>query len=144
MLDADRDGGAFGRPIIEVTRRGAIARREHLGVAMRRTLGRRIARVRTHLHLTQGAFATLIGVTRNTAIRYELGAIPRAEVLDRIAQHGGVTVEWLLHGPRVGERSADKPWDEAVEALRAVWRDRTRRTAVMDVLRALRPPDPGR
>jgi len=103
-------------------------------------VGVRISRVRRRLGLFQADFARRIGVTRNTAFLYERGRIPRAETLARIAEAGGVTVEWLLRGRRKDALAADKAFAEAVEALRALWRDPGRRATVRSVLKALRPP----
>ena len=61
-------------------------------------LGRRILELRGRLPLSRTAFAQRIGVSRNMIPRYERGTSPRAEILDRIAEIGGVSLEWLLHG----------------------------------------------
>jgi transcriptional regulator with XRE-family HTH domain len=106
-------------------------------------LAGRIAAVRRGLGLSQKAFGAQRGVSRNTAGLYERGQTPGTAVLDRIARAGGVTVEWLLHGPaseRVPRR--DPGWPEAVALLRQVWRDPGRRGAVVSVLQVLRPPGP--
>jgi transcriptional regulator with XRE-family HTH domain len=99
--------------------------------------------VRKKLRLTQGAFARLVGVSRNTAIRYQRSAVPPAHVLDRIARQGGVTLEWLLRGSRAVDSKAERAWDDALDALRAAWRDPMRRAVAINVLRALRPPEQG-
>lgn len=61
-------------------------------------VGARIARVRLRLGLRRYQFAKVLGVTRTTAGNYEKGQMPRADILDKIAGSGDVTVEWLLHG----------------------------------------------
>jgi transcriptional regulator with XRE-family HTH domain len=78
-----------------------------------------------------------VGVSRNAVIRYENGhGRPRADTLERIAQLGGVSVDWLLRGDR---RPPEGPreWDDAVRLLRAAWREPSRRELVRRVLRAL-------
>jgi transcriptional regulator with XRE-family HTH domain len=100
-------------------------------------LPKRIAAVRQKLGFAQGAFATRVGASRNAVIRYEGGhGRPRADTLERIAQLGGVSVDWLLRGDR---RPPEGPreWDDAVRLLRAAWREPSRRELVRRVLRAL-------
>jgi transcriptional regulator with XRE-family HTH domain len=100
-------------------------------------LSERIAAVRTRLGLTQRAFAARVGVSRNIVIRYEGGqGHPRAATLDRIAQLGGVSVDWLLRGDR-RRPEGPREWDDAVRLLRAAWREPSRRALVRRVLRAL-------
>jgi transcriptional regulator with XRE-family HTH domain len=48
--------------------------------------------------LSQEKFGKILGVTKVTISRYEAGRVPDVETLNRIANYGGVTVEWLLHG----------------------------------------------
>jgi transcriptional regulator with XRE-family HTH domain len=48
--------------------------------------------------LSQEEFGKHFGVTKVTISRYEAGRIPDEEALKRIAEFGGVTVEWLLRG----------------------------------------------
>ena len=49
--------------------------------------------------LTQAKFAGLIGVNQGTVHKYEKGiSAPSDETLKKIADHGGVSVEWLLSG----------------------------------------------
>jgi transcriptional regulator with XRE-family HTH domain len=59
----------------------------------------RIRKVRQALGLTQAQFGQRIGVIKVSVARYEAGRLPRMNVLDSIARLGGVTIEWLLHGP---------------------------------------------
>ena len=40
----------------------------------------------------------ILEVNQATICKYESGRIPEALILQKIATHGGVTVEWLLHG----------------------------------------------
>lgn len=63
----------------------------------------------------------MIGVSQGTVNKYESGiASPGAYVLNKIADHGGVTVEWLLTGetrelPAPAERLAlESPRDASV------------------------------
>jgi transcriptional regulator with XRE-family HTH domain len=69
--------------------------------------GQRIREVRKRLRLTQTEFARRLGVIQVSVARYEAGRVPRADVLDRIAHLGGVTVGWLLHGQ--GDRPTPIP-----------------------------------
>ena len=49
--------------------------------------------------LTQTVFGRIIGKTQGSVQKYEKGTIlPDEDVLKKIADHGGVTVEYLLHG----------------------------------------------
>jgi transcriptional regulator with XRE-family HTH domain len=41
---------------------------------------------------------TQLGVKKLSVARYESGRPPRVDVLDRIARHAGVSLNWLLHG----------------------------------------------
>ena len=76
-------------------------------------------------------------------VTYEHGQTPCTAVLDRLAQAGGVTAEWLQNGTAAERGSAarhDQAWQEAVDLLRQVWQDPYRRGAVVSVLKVLRPP----
>lgn len=90
-------------------------------------LGDRIKKLRANL--SQEQFGKLIGVNQGTIHKYEKGrAYPSEETLKKIADCGGVTVEWLLHGeeapapgPRLQEYAPEvyeaRPVDLDVEAL---------------------------
>jgi transcriptional regulator with XRE-family HTH domain len=110
--------------------------------AKRDSLAHRIAQVRQQLGLTQAALAHRIGVSRGTIGLYEAGTPPRARTLDRIAEIGGVTTDWLLRRDRpVAITSARDPaWGEAVAWLREAWRDPGRRETIIGVLKALAAP----
>jgi transcriptional regulator with XRE-family HTH domain len=56
----------------------------------------RIRKVRGELK--KGKFADILGIPRPNYYRYEDGRKPPAEVLQKIADYGGVTVKWLLTG----------------------------------------------
>jgi transcriptional regulator with XRE-family HTH domain len=107
-------------------------------------LPQQIRAVRQGLGLSQRQFAERVGVQhRNVVNDWEAGRHrPRVQTLDCIARLGGVTVEWLLHGN--GRRPTCSPedaaWDEAVEALRMLWQEPSRREAVLTLLNALRSP----
>jgi hypothetical protein len=60
---------------------------------------------------------------------------PRARTLDRIADMGGVTTDWLLRGDRpvAIPPARDPAWGEAVAWLRQAWRDPRRRETVVGV-----------
>lgn len=118
---------------------GGAARRAHLDPAGRAGLGRRIAEVRLRLNLSRAAFAHRIGVSRNMIARYEDGAVPRTEILDRLAQAGGTSLDWLLHGRDAEPLPRDQAWRNAVQLLRAAWEDPRRRAAIVSVLRGSDP-----
>ena len=59
---------------------------------------KRIRKIRGEL--TQAEFAKLFGVNQNTISRWEKGGITDLQALERIANYGGVTVQWLLRGDR--------------------------------------------
>ena len=61
-------------------------------------VGARIALIRRRLGLKRYEFAERLGVTRATQGNWEMGQMPRADLLDKLARSGGVSVEWLLHG----------------------------------------------
>ena len=100
-------------------------------------LGEQVAGIRRRLGLSQAAFARLVGVSRNTLAKTERGHLPRAATLGRVARAGGVSVDWLMRGSRDSGVGADQAWEEAVGALRSVWRHPRRRRMVIEVLRAL-------
>jgi transcriptional regulator with XRE-family HTH domain len=56
----------------------------------------RIRQVRGKLRKAE--FADALGIPRPNLSRYESGRTPPAEVLQKIADYGGVTVKWLLTG----------------------------------------------
>jgi len=58
--------------------------------------GERIKKIRGGL--TQAEFGKLLGVRGNTVSRWEAGRLSDYESLKRIADFGGVTIEWLLKG----------------------------------------------
>jgi transcriptional regulator with XRE-family HTH domain len=60
-------------------------------------VGRRIATLRQRLGLSQVAFARQVGTSRNALMTYERGdRVPKSATLARIAEAGGVSVDWLL------------------------------------------------
>ena len=69
------------------------------------SVGRRIRQVRQRLKLTQAGLARELGIIKVSIARYEAGRVPRANLLDRIATLGEVSVEWLLHGSSPSQRS---------------------------------------
>jgi transcriptional regulator with XRE-family HTH domain len=48
--------------------------------------------------LKKAKFADLLGISRPNFYKYESGRRPPADVLQKIADYGGVTVKWLLTG----------------------------------------------
>jgi transcriptional regulator with XRE-family HTH domain len=95
-------------------------------------IGDRVAGIRRRLGLSQAAFARLVGVGRNTVAKAERGHLPRAATLGRMARAGGVSVDWLMQG-RETRSGRDQAWEEAVGALRSVWRRPRRRRMVIEV-----------
>jgi transcriptional regulator with XRE-family HTH domain len=69
----------------------------------------RIALIRGRLGLKRYEFAERLGVTRATQGNWEMGQMPRADLLDKLARSGGVSVEWLLHGRDSGRKRAARP-----------------------------------
>jgi len=67
------------------------------------SIGQRIKLVRGNL--TQTEFAKTLGIKKQNYIsRYESGRIPTHEILLKIAEHGRVTVDWLLTGRQEGRK----------------------------------------
>ena len=60
----------------------------------------RIRQVRGKLKKSE--FADLLGIPRPNLSRYESGRQPPADVLQKMADYGGVTVKWLLTGEEEG------------------------------------------
>ena len=52
--------------------------------------------------LKKAEFADALGISRPNLSRYESGRKPPADVLQKIADYGGVTVKWLLSGEEEG------------------------------------------
>lgn len=77
------------------------------------SVGRRVRQVRQRLDLTQTGFARQLGITKVSVARYEAGRVPRANLLDRIAALGGVSVEWLLRGGSPAQPSGQPSGREA-------------------------------
>lgn len=59
-------------------------------------VGNRIRQIRGQL--SQEKFGNLWGVTKSAISNYELGRVPELGMLERIAQMGNTTVEWILRG----------------------------------------------
>jgi len=60
-------------------------------------IGERIKKIRGSL--TQDDFAARLGVKQNTVSTWEKrGTMPNEEMIKKLADFGGVTVEWLLRG----------------------------------------------
>jgi transcriptional regulator with XRE-family HTH domain len=49
-------------------------------------------------NLKRSKFADTLGIPRTNLYKYESGRRPPADVLQKIADYGGVTVKWLLTG----------------------------------------------
>jgi transcriptional regulator with XRE-family HTH domain len=101
-------------------------------------VGRRIALMRRRLGFSQVAFARRAGISRNALVDYERGVrIPKSGPLSRIAAAADTSLDWLLNGRAPKVQPSDREWDAAIRALRAVWRDPTRRRVTLSVLAAL-------
>jgi len=77
-------------------------------------IGARIRKIRGSLN--QKDFAKIIGVSTSVISKYESGRIPKAVILKKIADYGGVSVEWLLHGEEAGPAKAAEAAPEVYEA----------------------------
>jgi len=62
--------------------------------------------------LSQKEFAKVLGINQGTVCKYESGRLPDAITLNKIAEYGGVTVEWLLYGDRAQAREAEAVFDK--------------------------------
>jgi len=70
-------------------------------------VGQRIRMVRGKV--TQTDFAKVLGVYKQNYIsRYERGRVPSPDLLIKIAEHGRVSVDWLLTGKGGKKISAPK------------------------------------
>jgi transcriptional regulator with XRE-family HTH domain len=81
-----------------------------------REVGYRIRRLRERAGWSREALAERLGVHAGSVARWESGgAVPHAYRLDRIAELGGVSGEWLRTGASPGgiEESAPRPEPEA-------------------------------
>jgi transcriptional regulator with XRE-family HTH domain len=79
-------------------------------------LSYRIKNIRKEKGLTQAEFGALMGVRQGTINKYESGRIPDLSILKKIADYGGVTVEWLLHGEKAGPPQLREAAPEALAA----------------------------
>ena len=123
-------------PVVKVKHRGAVS-------TDAADVGHRIATLRQRLGCSQVAFARQAGISRNALLTYERGSrVPKSATLGRMAEAGGVSVDWLLGRdgasptPKAPQRG-DRAWESAIEALRTLWMDPRRRRVALDVLRAL-------
>lgn len=70
------------------------------------TIADRILSIRQKLRLNQVSFAKLIGVGQQSVSFYETGrTVPNRKILQRIAEVGGVEIEWLQTGEGIHEVS---------------------------------------
>lgn len=67
-------------------------------------VGERLKKIRGDL--TQQEFANIFKVKQNYISRYEAGRIPNPKLLLKIAEYGGVTVDWILTG-NSGKKTPD-------------------------------------
>jgi transcriptional regulator with XRE-family HTH domain len=79
-------------------------------IGNRSGISARIRQVRGKLKKSE--FADLLVIPRPNLSRYESGRQPPADVLQKIADYGGVTVKWLLTG-----KEEDKEGKEQIQPL---------------------------
>lgn len=98
-------------------------------------IGQRIKLVRGNL--TQTEFAKILGIKKQNYIsRYESGRIPPHDILLKIAEHGRVTVDWLLTGRQEGR----EPGFETRETMPSYGKGRLDRK-INELCRRLKPED---
>ncbi len=59
--------------------------------------------------LKKAEFADILGIPRPNFYKYEDGRQPPADVLQKIADYGGVSVKWLLTGEEGGNSEKTRP-----------------------------------
>ncbi len=80
----------------------------------------RIKQVRKHLKLTQMAFATRVGVTRDVVASWENGRVEPPEAVVRlICREQGVSYEWLRDGREPMFVPADAMLTDKLECIMA-------------------------
>ena len=90
------------------------------------------------------AVAALAGAKSNSAVaQWQKGSIPRQPVLQKIADHFGVSIDYLLTGTETAPAEPELSEDEALllSAYRALPEDEKR--SVLLLLRRAAWPDPG-
>lgn len=80
-------------------------------------MGKRIKEIRGSL--TQSEFGKILGVKSPAISKYESGRVPDAEILRKIAEYGGVSVDWLLKGERQETQTDVKTAEPVPEAYDA-------------------------
>ncbi len=87
-----------------------------MNVDQRRAVGTRIRRIREAKGWNREELATRLGVHSGSVARWETGgAVPHPYHLDRIAEWGGATSEWLRTGGEDEAAAAEAPEREAEE-----------------------------
>lgn len=69
----------------------------------RQQVANKIKEIRARKNLTQAKLASELGLKQSAVKNYEGGRIPGGEILARLAQIGGVSVDWIL--------GIKGPWD---------------------------------
>ena len=64
------------------------------------TLGDRLQQLRKMANLTQSEFARKISISHTQVTRYEKGTLPPADVLDRMANVFGVSIDFIVRGDK--------------------------------------------
>ncbi|MBI3599757.1 MAG: helix-turn-helix transcriptional regulator [Nitrospinae bacterium] len=96
-------------------------------------VGERLKEIRGDL--TQQEFADIFKVKQNYISRYETGRIPNPKLLLKIAEYGGVTVDWILTG-----NSEKKTQDMVKESTPPYGKDETD-NEIYELLKKLKPKD---
>ncbi len=74
------------------------------------TKGQRIQKLRTDASLSQEAFASMIGVSRQSVSKWEADkAFPEVDKLALIARQFGVSCDWLITGEEILEQEVTEP-----------------------------------
>ncbi len=73
------------------------------------TRGQRIQKLRTDAALSQEAFASVLGVSRQSVSKWEADrAFPEVDKLAAIARHFGVSCDWIITGEDILEEDTDQ------------------------------------
>lgn len=80
----------------------------------------RIKQVRKHMRLTQTAFASRIGVTRDVVASWENGRVELPEAVVRLlCREQGISYDWLRHGTEPMFVPADALLTDKLECIMA-------------------------
>lgn len=89
---------------------------------MEQTVNERVKVLRTHLNLTQQAFAELVGITSTQLSRIESGdGTPQKSTIQKIVEHTGVPNDWINSGK--GELKAQVKMRDSQAANNLPWKE---------------------